>query len=451
MDLTDSTTVGVNQRLVFPQGSAIKIPILVAQGANDPRVKQAEAEQIVGAMRDKGIDHQDLLFPDEGHGFAKPENRLKFYGIAERFLIPYNEKLYACDLRTLDVDAMGRFFPHADIADIIRNMKAADNTSYNSTFTYPRGGAIQYVRALLSEVPGGAVAYGEALVGVDLARRVARTTKREIAYDKLVSSAPLDKLARMTGLAFDEAAFTYNRVLVFNLGFDKKGPRDIHWMYFPDKSLAFYRVGFYDNIFDAIRERDRLLHHPYDSYDCVTGFINQAVEDPDVLAIKICLYRTGPESPIPPALIVQPPHERAEVHDRRSEVARRDDVHHLLMDRRAVRDGPPAEIVLRCEQAERRRFGEHLDREVQTAALHTGLLQPAADAVEIDRQLTGLDGVALTRRRTVGRRLGSRHRCHQQYGHRRRQIYLSTTVPVGCRWPWWVAYPLIYWQWEIPH
>jgi polyphosphate kinase len=59
----------------------------------------------------------------------------------------------------------------------------------------------------------------------------------------------------------------------------------------------------YDNIFDAIRERDRLLHHPYDSYDCVTGFINQAVEDPNVLAIKICLYRTGPESPIPPALI----------------------------------------------------------------------------------------------------------------------------------------------------
>ncbi len=59
----------------------------------------------------------------------------------------------------------------------------------------------------------------------------------------------------------------------------------------------------YDSIFDAIRERDRLLHHPYDTYEGVTGFINQAVDDPDVLAIKICLYRTGPDSPIPPALI----------------------------------------------------------------------------------------------------------------------------------------------------
>src|SRR5689334_10106150 len=56
-------------------------------------------------------------------------------------------------------------------------------------------------------------------------------------------------------------------------------------------------------IFEAISESDRLVHHPYDSYDCVTRFINQAVVDPDVLAIKICLYRTGPESPIPPALI----------------------------------------------------------------------------------------------------------------------------------------------------
>jgi dipeptidyl aminopeptidase/acylaminoacyl peptidase len=64
----------------------IRIPLLIAQGANDPRVKQAESEQIVAALAEAGIDHEYMLFPDEGHGFAKPENRLKFYAAAERFL-----------------------------------------------------------------------------------------------------------------------------------------------------------------------------------------------------------------------------------------------------------------------------------------------------------------------------------------------------------------------------
>jgi len=64
----------------------IRIPLLIAQGANDPRVKQAESEQIVAALTAKGIDHEYLLFPDEGHGFAKPENRLRFFAAAERFL-----------------------------------------------------------------------------------------------------------------------------------------------------------------------------------------------------------------------------------------------------------------------------------------------------------------------------------------------------------------------------
>jgi dipeptidyl aminopeptidase/acylaminoacyl peptidase len=67
----------------------IKIPLLIAQGANDPRVPQAESEQIVKAMQEKGIECEYMLFPDEGHGFAKPENRLKFYAATEKFLAKY--------------------------------------------------------------------------------------------------------------------------------------------------------------------------------------------------------------------------------------------------------------------------------------------------------------------------------------------------------------------------
>lgn len=64
----------------------IRIPVLVAQGANDPRVKQAEAEQIVAALIEKGLPHEYLLFEDEGHGLAKPANREIYYDVAERFL-----------------------------------------------------------------------------------------------------------------------------------------------------------------------------------------------------------------------------------------------------------------------------------------------------------------------------------------------------------------------------
>jgi dipeptidyl aminopeptidase/acylaminoacyl peptidase len=64
----------------------IRIPVLVGQGANDPRVKQAEAEQIVDALKTKGLPHEYLLFPDEGHGLARPENREIYYAAAEAFL-----------------------------------------------------------------------------------------------------------------------------------------------------------------------------------------------------------------------------------------------------------------------------------------------------------------------------------------------------------------------------
>lgn len=61
-------------------------PLLIGQGANDPRVKQNESDQIVKAMQDKNLPVTYVLYGDEGHGFVRPENRLSFYAIAESFL-----------------------------------------------------------------------------------------------------------------------------------------------------------------------------------------------------------------------------------------------------------------------------------------------------------------------------------------------------------------------------
>lgn len=202
----------------------------------------------------------DLYFARTEGQSKQPETNFKemLYArfgrsIAEKFLIPYNEKLYATDLSTLDRDAMGRFFPHADLTDIIRNMKQADNASYNATFTYPEGGAIEYVKAMASEVDASAIHLEETVTGIDLAKKIVRTSKGEFEFKRLVSSMPFPVLLKLCGLPVEPGTFTWNQVLVFNLGFDAKGPKDVHWTYFPDRSLAFYRVGFYDNIFDTER------------------------------------------------------------------------------------------------------------------------------------------------------------------------------------------------------
>ena len=174
-------------------------------------------------------------------------------GIADRFLIPYNEKLYATDLSRLDRDAMGRFFPHVEIADVIANFRKSDNASYNATFTYPEGGAIQYVHALAKGVPAERIALGEAALSINLRDKRIATSSREISFDTLVSTAPLPRLLSACGRPVDADTYTWNKVLVFNLGFDSKGYSGVHWIYVPQRDFCFYRVGFYDNIFGADR------------------------------------------------------------------------------------------------------------------------------------------------------------------------------------------------------
>ena len=66
----------------------IKRPLLIGQGANDPRVNKRESDQIVAAMKAKNIPVTYVLFPDEGHGFARPVNNIAFNAVAENFLQP---------------------------------------------------------------------------------------------------------------------------------------------------------------------------------------------------------------------------------------------------------------------------------------------------------------------------------------------------------------------------
>jgi dipeptidyl aminopeptidase/acylaminoacyl peptidase len=67
----------------------IKTPLLVLQGSNDPRVLQAESDEIVAAAKKNGVPVEYVLFPDEGHGFIKKENQMKAARVAREFLDKY--------------------------------------------------------------------------------------------------------------------------------------------------------------------------------------------------------------------------------------------------------------------------------------------------------------------------------------------------------------------------
>jgi len=211
---------------------------------NIRQLPEAERDECVQALESRpsarGGSFKDMLYARYGKG------------IAEKFLVPYNEKLYATNLARLDAEAMGRFFPHASVEEILKGA-AARAEGYNATFTYPEGGAIQYIRALARGVRSDRISLGERVELVDLQNKVATTNRRTIRYEHLVSSAPLPALLDICGESYDRDVFSHNKVLVFNLGFDHKGPKGVHWIYYPQRDLSFYRVGFYDNIFGSAR------------------------------------------------------------------------------------------------------------------------------------------------------------------------------------------------------
>ena len=85
-NLTEDGKRFLADRSPLSRVDSIVRPLLIGQGANDPRVKQAESDQIVNAMKERGIPVTYVLYPDEGHGFARPENNLSFMAVTEAFL-----------------------------------------------------------------------------------------------------------------------------------------------------------------------------------------------------------------------------------------------------------------------------------------------------------------------------------------------------------------------------
>lgn len=208
------------------------------------------------------LEHDEFMECLTGLYFAKEDGEEKSFkdfvrkkfgsGISDKFLIPYNEKLYACSLDELERDSMGKFLPKLTFDMLMTFYRGQKGTTYNDFFLYPMNGTMELVKSYLKYLESDRIHLNEAVSKIDTANKVVVTPAGSYHYEYLINTIPLNDFVKMSGVGNHEL-FRSNKIVVLNLGFDKPSiDREVNWIYFPGDEV-FYRVGFYNNI--APREK----------------------------------------------------------------------------------------------------------------------------------------------------------------------------------------------------
>lgn len=181
-------------------------------------------------------------------------------GIARHFMLPYNEKLYRQDLTTLDGETTSWSIPQPTLQEVVQGALGSEvrGLGYNPSFLYPKRGGIDVIPRALAD-RGGDLRLGTTVRRIDpVARRAELDGGHMVAYERLISTIPLDALLRMLDPAPDpmlrEASSRLRavRVININLGIDRAGVLPGHWIYFPEPEFPFYRVGSASNFSDGV-------------------------------------------------------------------------------------------------------------------------------------------------------------------------------------------------------
>jgi dipeptidyl aminopeptidase/acylaminoacyl peptidase len=130
-DTTEAGRKFLEEHSPLPHADQIRRPLLIGEGANDPRVKIEQANELVAVMEHKHIPVTYVVFPDEGHGFARPVNRLAFYAVADTFLAEHLDGRYqpidsALAGSTITVPAGARQVPGLETAMAEKKVASAD-------------------------------------------------------------------------------------------------------------------------------------------------------------------------------------------------------------------------------------------------------------------------------------------------------------------------------------
>jgi len=176
-------------------------------------------------------------------------------GIAKHFMIPYNEKLWRIPLDEISLEWVERFIPCPNLEEVIDGALGVNlkGFGYNQEFFYPLKGGIQILpQSFLARVQD--VQLGKEVASIDIEKKVVRFQDGgETPYRTLLSSLPLDELLQRLGSCPEEIkelrkGLRYVSVININLGVGREGISDYHWLYFPEPSYPFYRVGFLSNL-----------------------------------------------------------------------------------------------------------------------------------------------------------------------------------------------------------
>ena len=179
-------------------------------------------------------------------------------GIARHFMIPYNEKIWAHPLETMDVGWIADRVARPDLARVITNLvDEKDDSGWgpNARFRYPAVGGTGVVWQRMAErLSPGRISLGHNVCRIEpRARRIFFSDGREESYDVLVSTMPVDRLVQLAGLnELEESATSLSHSTVDVVGVGLKGElpealADRKWMYFADDGLPFYRVTVLSN------------------------------------------------------------------------------------------------------------------------------------------------------------------------------------------------------------
>lgn len=229
-------------------------------------------------------------------------------GIAKYFMIPYNQKLWNVDLKTMTCEWMGRFLPRVDIRDVfygaINNEKSE---GYNASFIYPQQGGIQsLINAFEKKV--GNIFFQSTLEQVDVQKKELYFSNGEVAnYDILISTVPLVELIsiisnKSTRLVEDKNKLKYTSIYNLNLGVKGTVIPEKHWIYYPEADIPFFRMGSYSNAMASMAppknsslyievaySTDRKIDQKAVQDQCIRQLINLGIiEDLDQIEVFQC-------------------------------------------------------------------------------------------------------------------------------------------------------------------